>query len=325
VSKNTYLHLVLKQHLYKKGAFYMRPFFIVELHMKRVAVFLDAGYFWVQLCTVILGKYTVRTEVNVDYEKLRKLMLAEVAEQFGSDCHFLRVYWYDGPGNAGKTSEHRAIDKLDDFKLRLGTRNGVGAQKGVDGLIIADLISLTQQRAITHALLITGDSDITPGVVAAQGMGLRAHLLSLGSSVATSPYLAAEVDLKRAWGAGEVAQFATAVNAAVQIVKPAPSKVPIPSAAASMPVSTLPAVKAPAPAAAIAITKAMFEAFAKTAKEQIIAGSRAGQLPPLPAADIKMLPREMDIFLLTIARKSIGRSLEEAEKRALRDEFKKLL
>jgi hypothetical protein len=47
----------------------MRPFSIVELYMKRVAVFLDAGYFWVQLCTVILGKYTVRTEVNVDYEK----------------------------------------------------------------------------------------------------------------------------------------------------------------------------------------------------------------------------------------------------------------
>jgi len=114
-------------------------------------------------------------------------MLSEVEKQFGADCHFLRVYWYDGPGTNGKTTEHHAIDKLDDFKLRLGTRNGVGTQKGVDGLIIADLISLTQQRAITHAMLITGDSDITPGVVAAQGMGLRAHLLSLGSSVATSP------------------------------------------------------------------------------------------------------------------------------------------
>lgn len=364
--------------------------------MKRVAVFLDAGYFWVQLCKVILGKYNVRTEVNVDYEALRKLMLSEVEKQFGSDCHFLRVYWYDGPGNNGKTTEHHAIDKLDDFKLRLGTRNGVGTQKGVDGLIIADLISLTQQRAITHAMLMTGDSDITPGVVAAQGMGLRAHLLSLGSSVATSPYLAAEADFKRSWGASEVAQFAKAVKAAAPKAKPvaapaakAPAPTPaaaiaqsankaatpatakqteVPAAAparaaapaqkadsapivvpptptdvsAPVPTAIAPAALAEVPStpkkvpdatalatttkpAAAAVSQAMIDAFAKAAKEQSLLEPHVSTLPPMPAPDVKLLPREIDIFLLTVARQSVGRSLYEDEKRALRDAFKKLL
>jgi hypothetical protein len=35
-----------------------------------------------------------------------------------------------------------SVEELDDFKLRLGTRTGAGDQKAVDGLIIADLISL---------------------------------------------------------------------------------------------------------------------------------------------------------------------------------------
>jgi hypothetical protein len=323
--------------------------------MKRVAVFLDAGYFWVQLCNILLGTYTVRTQVDVDYDALRKLMLAEVHKQFGADCHFLRVYWYDGPGTGGKTHEHHAIDKLDDFKLRLGTRNGTGTQKGVDGLIIADLISLTQQRAITHALLITGDSDITPGVIAAQGMGLRAHLLSLGSSAATSPYLAAEADLKRSWGQAEAALFAkanTAVPAKLVSSQPKPAKAatqkssppatgaaPTPQAPAAVvkPASRATASKrsnaAPTPVAAavdskvqkVALTEAALQDIAKKAKEESQAEPQVHDLPPMPASDAKMLPRDIDIFLLTIARRTVGRSLEESEKRMLRDEFRKLL
>lgn len=223
--------------------------------MKRVAVFLDAGYFWVQLGNILSGSFTYRALVDVDYDKLRQKMLDEVASQFGADCPLLRIYWYDGPGTGGtKTSEHRAIDKLDDFKLRLGTRNGGGQQKGVDGLIIADIINLTQQKAITHALLITGDSDITPGVVAAQGMGLRAHLLSLGSAAATSPYLAAEADFKRSWGVAEASIFAKAVAPAKTAVIP---PTPVPSAGMPTPVPSAPM---PAPGAATPIAAAVMSA-----------------------------------------------------------------
>lgn len=237
--------------------------------MKRVAVFLDAGYFWVQLGNILSGSFTYRALVDVDYDKLRQKMLDEVASQFGADCPLLRIYWYDGPGTGGtKTSEHRAIDKLDDFKLRLGTRNGGGQQKGVDGLIIADIINLTQQKAITHALLITGDSDITPGVVAAQGMGLRAHLLSLGSAAATSPYLAAEADFKRSWGVAEASIFAKAVAPAKTAVIP---PTPVPSAAM------------PVPGAATPVAAAVMAAPGTVTPGVAAAMSAPGAVTPTPA------------------------------------------
>jgi len=195
--------------------------------MKRVAVFLDAGYFWVQLCKVILWKYNGRTEVIVDYEALRKLMLTEVERQFGADCHFLRA-------------------------------------------------------------------NVTPGVVAAQGVGLRVHLLSIGSSTATSHYLAAEADFKRSWGSDETAQFAKGSTKATE-----------------SPTAT--------------VTQAMIDAFAKIVREQSLLEPHASLLPSMPSPDAKMLPREVDIFLLSTARQLVGRSLNEAEKRALRDAFKALL
>jgi hypothetical protein len=97
---------------------------------------------------------------------------------------------------------------LDDFKLRLGTRTKDGGQKAVDGLIIADMISLTQNKAITHAFLVSGDADLVPGVLAAQSQGLRVHLLSLEPTVATSPHLRCEVDKQGLWGLKEISRFA---------------------------------------------------------------------------------------------------------------------
>lgn len=280
--------------------------------MKRVAVFLDAGYFWVQLCNVLLGAYHTRAEVIVDYEELRKLMLAEVVRQFGADCQLLRVYWYDGPGTGGKTREHNAIDSLDDFKLRLGTRNGVGSQKGVDGLIIADLISLTQQRAISHALLISGDADITPGIVAAQGMGLRAHLLSLGSTSATSPYLAAEVDLKQNWGLAEAGAFAKANMGTVS------------SAPASLATAPKTIVEKTSEHQSWPLGKSGLRAMARRAREQIQADPTLASLLAMAATGVRKLPREIDTFLLKFAHRELGRAIEELEKQILRDEFRRL-
>lgn len=292
--------------------------------MKRVAVFLDAGYFWVQLCNILTNSYSSRGQLNIDYEKLRISMLAEITQQFGTDCALLRVYWYDGPGvNGIKTSEHRAIDTLDDFKLRLGTRNGAGTQKGVDGLIIADMISLTQQKAITHALLVSGDSDITPGVIAAQSMGLRAHLLSLGSAVATSPYLAAEADFKRSWGLPEITVFAAVAAApAPAATAIAPAATPaVATLAAPASVAVTISVAGPAP---VAKTAAELEPIAQAAYQDIHAGALSAQLAAV-AGITGAVPADIDKRLLYLARSSLGRPLLEPEKRILRTEFRKLL
>ncbi len=296
--------------------------------MKRIAVFVDAGYFWVQVCSLSAGSYASRNQVNVHYADLHACMISEIKNQL-PDGDLLRIYWYDGPGMNGKTAEHRSIDQLDDFKLRLGTRNGVGQQKGVDGLIIADLISLTQQKAITHALLVSGDSDITPGVIAAQSMGLRVHLLSLGAAAATSPYLAAEVDLKRSWGLVEVQKFATASAPAAQPASRAqvlnPTAVPIhtppvaPASAPSVPVTAVTATVVPAPAAVPSM-----QAIAQLAATQISAGPNSALFATLTRGT-NPLPREIDGELLSVGRSHFGRSLDEQEKRELRREFRKLL
>ncbi|MCC7697092.1 NYN domain-containing protein [Janthinobacterium sp. EB271-G4-7A] len=190
--------------------------------MSRVAVFIDAGYFWVQATHIVLGARGPRTSLTIDYPALHKKVLDEVAAQFpGKDL--LRVFWYDGPDVSGsKGPDHLEIDLLDDFKLRIGTRNGMGQQKAVDGMIISDLLTFSQSRAIENAILITGDADLTPGVVSAQALGLRVHLIIIGPHASTSPYLAAEVDRKVIWDPSIVAAFA----------KPAQSLLPASAGAA---------------------------------------------------------------------------------------------
>lgn len=324
--------------------------------MKRVAVFVDAGYFWVQVGSVVGGSYTSRSRVSLRHADLHQCMLREITAQF-PDCDLLRIYWYDGPGPTGKTGEHRAIDQLDDFKLRLGTRNGVGQQKGVDGLIIADLISLTQQKAITHALLVTGDADITPGVIAAQSMGLRVHLLSLGAAAATSPVLLAEVDQKRAWGATEINNFAStalaptpSTSAGLQFpgtdaAALAAASVPGAAATPTPPLPTAAAAQKPAMngqtttaasgqvanqsplIAALAthtIVPPTMASIAANALTQIRSGHNSALFTALPKGNT-MLPREIDGELLSVGRIQLSRQLTDLEKRDLRREFRKLI
>jgi uncharacterized LabA/DUF88 family protein len=192
--------------------------------MGRSAVFVDAGYFWVQVSQAVLGRIGTRSEISVDYPGLRTNLLDEVKKKT-SNSELLRVYWYDGPNSSGKGPDHESIEILDDFKLRLGTRNQAGQQKAVDGLIIADMLNLTQSRAIDCAVLVSGDADLTPGVTAAQAMGLRLHLMVLEPRKATSPYLAAEADSKLYLDADWAKGFATTT------VFGATGTVPVPNAA----------------------------------------------------------------------------------------------
>jgi uncharacterized LabA/DUF88 family protein len=272
--------------------------------MRRVAVFVDAGYFWVQAAHIVLGGRGQRNQLTVDYNKLRIELLARTKDQF-PDANLLRVYWYDGPGPNGKSPDHQALEQLDDIKLRLGTRNGSGAQKAVDGLIIADMISLAQSKAITDAMLISGDADLTPGVIAAQNLGIRVHLLSMGPAAATSPYLRCEVDLKEHWNDNNVKQFVT------------PAKTTPPSTTKADTTSGMESA-APVKAATNKPTSTLKDAVQKT---------HAGIDPALlkTATPEGALPKAIDKKLLAEAMAILGRPLTETEKRQARVEFRKLL
>jgi hypothetical protein len=254
--------------------------------MRRIAVFVDAGYFWVQVVHIIHGSKRPRDEVVIEYELMRNALCAEVESQFqGADL--LRIYWYDGPASNGKGDSHVAIENLDDFKLRLGTRNSVGDQKAVDGLIIADIIGLAQSKAITDALLVSGDADLTPGVVAAQGLGIRVHLLSMGPVNATSPFLKVEVDRKTQWPDDVVKGFASPkIVIAGQHSAPATN---------------------------------LLETAAKAMLAQLTKADRV-RIPK-----VGQIPKDLDAKLLTEGKRHLRRPLSDDEKPKLREEFRKLI
>jgi len=260
--------------------------------MSQIAVFIDAGYFWKQAGHVVHGTHEKigREDVRIDYAVLREQVLKSARTQFPGD-RLLRVYWYDGPDMQGaKTASHRAIEGLDDFKLRLGIRSGGDRkQKAVDGLIIADIIGLAQSKAITGAMLLSGDADLTPGIIVAQGLGIRVHLLSMGPEEATSSYLRAEVDCKDFWKDEVVHQFASANN--------------------KSPVSV-----------SIGGENEIHKEIAQKALHQLGYPSN-----PVTLENNRIIPKDADGALLWVGREHFGRILTDDEKRSLRNEFKLLL
>lgn len=274
--------------------------------MRRVAVFVDAGYLWVQLSHIVHGstfahgKVPGRNRVLIDYQRMREGLISQVTAQFPG-VNLLRIYWYDGPGPHGKTPGHNSIEELDDLKLRLGTRNGVGDQKAVDGLIIADMIAMAQSKAISDALLISGDADLTPGVAAAQNLGIRVHLLTMGPSNSTSPFLRSEVDCKAHWDDMEVKKFASAIAAPCIAKQAAPQPISQPTTGAQP----------------VAPTETWMD------------DTVALVLSKIPAAKLAALsqyggvPKEIDLLLLREGCQKAGlRTLEEIQKRELRKKFK---
>ena len=126
-----------------------------------------------------------------------------------------RVYWYDGafdrghPNAEGQQRFLHAIGQLDLVQPRLGSlseitpdwhrevREALTAidvpvdrfeshfpllpslqQKGVDIKLALDLFRLADRKAISHALLLTGDSDFVPAIEAAHDAGVLITLLA---------------------------------------------------------------------------------------------------------------------------------------------------
>lgn len=251
----------------------------------RYAVFADAGYLWVQFGQILKGEPLARTRIEVDPRKMANALLAK-AESLFPGKEFLRVYWYDGNIGPNLPIEfNRSLAAVDGFKLRYGTINTAGQQKGVDGLLMADLLSLAQNHAISDALLISGDGDLAPGVAAAQAFGIRVHRLELGPSQATSPMLRNEVDANSLWETEAVRGF----------------------------IRLAPAPEAEADVEAVLPAGVMDAFWASLAPEE--RHSLAGTI----AADI---PSAIDKKLLFHVKSALGRMLTDAERAEARTQLK---
>jgi uncharacterized LabA/DUF88 family protein len=183
------------------------PFLFGGTLMKRAAVFVDAGYLFAQGSVALTGSKQPRSLLEID-ELAVLAEFAEVAKARAKECEILRNYWYDGASFKGPTIEQDRLAHLDNIKLRLGLLNSAGEQKGVDSLIVTDLIELARLGAICDAILLSGDEDVRVGVQIAQNYGVRLHLVGIAPSRGSqSKALLQEADTTTVWDKDLVAKF----------------------------------------------------------------------------------------------------------------------
>ena len=165
----------------------------------RSAIFVDSGYLYAQGSAALAGQRLNRPRVILDVtETIRKLRNV-AASKTGHDS-LLRIYWYDGLYRGQLSADQQELAYMDDVKLRLGTVNRAGQQKGVDSLIVTDLVELARNRAISDAVLLSGDEDLRIGVQIAQSFGVRAHLIGIEPSRGSqSVLLLQEADTTTEW------------------------------------------------------------------------------------------------------------------------------
>lgn len=150
--------------------------------MNRFVVMVDAGYLLRQSIEILSNRTSVsRSDLEIsDPAGLIRVLLDKASSTLDlRGKELLRVYWYDGVMTNGFTSQQRSIVNIDDVQFRAGTINGRGQQKGVDSLIVTDLIELTSHHAICDAVLVTGDSDLAVGIEVAQKRGVRIAVLGV--------------------------------------------------------------------------------------------------------------------------------------------------
>ena len=149
----------------------------------RYCVFVDAGY---------LYKAGGQASLNVE-DRASQLLDSETfvpalsdfcnSEVLGGGGSWLRTYWYDGAPWGTPQPIHEEIGLLPRVKTRIGrlVRDDAGQfqQKGVDSLIVRDLVILAERTAISTAFLLGGDEDLREGVREAQDRGVEVVLLGI--------------------------------------------------------------------------------------------------------------------------------------------------
>ena len=264
--------------------------------MDRVAVFVDAGYVFAQGSVLLAGRKLPRGDVSLAHDEAVKTF-AEFATKI-SGVPLLRVYWYDGT-STGPTAQHHTLAHLQDVKVRLGFVNSVGEQKGVDSLIVTDMIALARNRAISDAVLVSGDEDLRVGVQQAQEFGVRVHLVGIKPGRGSqSLFLLQEADTTQEWSTNEISVFLKC------------------HAGPAVPQQVLTVITA---ATGTPTLQDQFEAVAtrvaatleRTEIEAVVGSyERMRQVPP-----------DIDKQLLGGARGEIGRDLDSTEKKDIRKAF----
>ena len=275
--------------------------------MLQIAVFVDAGYLYAEGAKALSGKPKPhpRSSVRLDIQKT----LAKIKQSALQSCpngRLLRIYWYDGLPRGGlPNSEQTSLANAESVKLRLGTINSSGKQKGVDSLIVTDLIDLARNRAITDALVLSGDEDIRIGVQIAQTFGVQTHLLGIEPARASwSPDLAQESDTHQIWDKAVIATF-------LSVTQESRGGDELGEA-----------LRRPVTGGGESLESAMDEVIAKVLSR--IDNRERGEISEY-GTHFKRLPTELDRPILAAIRDRIGRDLNSEERKQYRARFLKAL
>lgn len=274
--------------------------------MDRVAVFIDAGYLFAAGSTLLAGHKLRRGETRLD-EVAALAFFGGLARATG--LPLLRIYWYDGT-NAGPSPVHTSLAYRSDVKMRLGIVNSAGEQKGVDSLIVTDLINLSRNRAMADAVLLTGDEDIRVGVQQAQELGVRVHLVGIEPAQNNqSNLLRQEADTLHEITRAEIGTFLSQITPLPIVVAPLAST-QVSVGLAAVPSTSIPTGAAPTLTSQFGtIATQVATAISKIDSDRV-------------ANDVTgSVPRDIDQQLLRAARIAKAASLEEHEKRELRRLF----
>ncbi|QCE34118.1 NYN domain-containing protein [Acetobacteraceae bacterium] len=149
---------------------------------KQTAFFVDAGYFLESSGHLLYG--SGRGSLFLNTNAIASELAASIApitegntQKAEEQSRLLRIYWYDaGDARHGLFS---SLAQCSSIKLRLGRLNQNGVQKGVDALLALDLVTLASERAISDAIILSGDEDLVPAVEMIQRKGVRVHILGI--------------------------------------------------------------------------------------------------------------------------------------------------
>jgi uncharacterized LabA/DUF88 family protein len=263
----------------------------------RVAVFVDAGYLFAQGSVELHGEKLTRGELLLDHEAVVSKLHA-FAEQV-SGLPLLRIYWYDGTSQ-GPTSQHITLAGQANVKIRLGFVNSVGQQKGVDSLIVTDMITLARNRAMAECVLLSGDEDLRVGVQQAQEYGIRVYLLGIRPARGNqSIFLLQEADATYQWEASDLGTF----------MKCSPRERP--DARSDAPSTPIPAT----PSGGTDLLENVARQVAATVPRTDV----AALVNTIRATNSR--PRDIDAQLLATSRRELGHDLNPSQKLRVRSAF----
>jgi len=143
----------------------------------RCALFVDAGYLLADGAMAVHGTHR-RESVTWDYPGLLHLLANLAMER--SRMPLLRCYWYDSTVEGRRTPDHDALADLPGVKLRLAKMRP-GRREGVEGEIHRDLTTLARNKAVSDAMVVSGEEDLAEVIADVQDLGMRVTLLHIAT------------------------------------------------------------------------------------------------------------------------------------------------